>query len=109
MLSLLSKSIFIKKGVAATTRDTRISYEGYSYKDNEFCSETTYHQNLTTIQEAISRCSNDPECAAVEDRWGSEKPPIGLCKRFKGKRSGAGTYLLRRGIYQLEKSHIELH
>ena len=95
----ISNNFFIK-GTSSVNRDIRPFYEGYSYKEGVFCAENTYDHNATTIAEAISRCSNDPECSAVEDRWGSGKPPIGLCKRFKGKRSGAGTYLLRRGISQ---------
>ena len=86
------------KGSSATLRDNRPSYEGYSIKEDEFCAEPTYDTNATSVQEAVTRCSNDPNCAAVEDRWGSGKPPLGLCKKVKGKRSGAGTYLLRRGI-----------
>ena len=92
------------KGSSAALRDNRPSIEGYTIKENEFCAESTYNNNLTTIAEAVSRCSDDPNCAAVEDRWGNERPPLGLCKKFKGKRSGAGTYLLRRGIHKLEKN-----
>ena len=51
--------------------------------------------------EAVEKCNSDPDCAAIEDRWGSGKPPIGLCKKFKGKRSGGGSVLFRRGIYKI--------
>ena len=85
------------KGSSAALRDNRPSIEGYSIKENEYCAEATYNNNATTIQEAVSRCSSDPNCAAVEDRFGSGRPPLGLCKKFKGKISGAGSYLLRRG------------
>ena len=83
-------------------QNSRPSFDGYTFKQNEFCSEKTYHNNLTTIQEAVTKCSNDPDCAAVEDRFGDGKAPIGLCKKFKGKRSGSGSYLLRRGNSKVE-------
>ena len=91
------------KGSSATLRDNRPSFEGYTIKEDEFCAEPTYDNNSTTLQEAVTRCSNDVNCAAVEDRWGNGQPPLGLCKKFKGKQSGAGTYLLRRGIYLFKK------
>ena len=58
------------------------------------------------MDEAISQCNDDPNCAAIEDRWGSGKPPIGLCTKYKGKRAGAGTYLLQRGNYQFENEFL---
>ena len=86
--------------------DTRPSFDGYTIQENEYCSEKTYDNNATTLDEAVSRCNNDPDCAAIEDRWGSGKPPIGLCKKFKGKRSGGGSVLLRRGINELDDKYL---
>ena len=91
--------LYLELGVSSTAIDTRPKYDGYTYKENEYCSEKTYG-NATTMDEAISQCNDDPNCAAIEDRWGSGKPPIGLCTKYNGKRAGAGTYLLRRGNYQ---------
>ena len=71
-------------------------FDGYRYFENEYCQTATY-ENATTISDAVEKCSNDPDCAAVEDRWGSGRPPIGLCKKFKGKRSGAGSFLVKKG------------
>ena len=81
-------------GASSTMRD---NFNGYKYQDDEFCAEKPYDIDSTTIEEAVRKCSNDPNCAAVEDRWGSGKPPIGLCKRHRGKRSGGGSYLLKKG------------
>ena len=89
-----------------TALDTRPSFDGYTIQENEYCSEKTYDNNATTLDEAVSRCNNDPDCAAIEDRWGSGKPPIGLCKKFKGKRSGGGSVLLRRGINELDDKYL---
>ena len=50
----------------------------------------------TKTQEVVTKYSNDSNCAAIEDRFGSGSPPIGLCRKFKGKRSGSGSYLLRK-------------
>lgn len=47
----------------------------------------------------MTKCTNDPDCVAIEDKWATGKPPIGLCKRKKGKRAGGGTYLLKKGTY----------
>ena len=92
-------------GASATIDpDSRASFDAYTYKDNEFCAEKTYNTSATTIQEAVTQCSKDPDCAAIEDRFGDGKPPIGLCKRYKGKRSGSGSYLLRRGSSKLAKN-----
>ena len=85
-------------GVSATTLDSRPAFEGFKYHENEYCSLPTYDNDASTIDEAVTKCTNDPDCAAVEDRWGSGKPPIGLCKRQKGKQAGGGTYLLKKGI-----------
>ena len=83
-------------GVAPTALDNRPTFEGYIYKEDEYCSEKVYN-NASTLQEAVDKCNNDPQCAAIEDRWGSGKAPIALCKKYRGKRAGAGTYLLLRG------------
>ena len=88
--------LYICLGASSTIRDNRPSFDGYTYKEDEFCSEKTYDDNAQTIQEAVTKCSNDPNCAAIEDRFGSGSPPIGLCRKFKGKRSGSGSYLLRK-------------
>ena len=85
-------------GVSSTTLDSRPSYNGFKYQVDEYCAEKTYDNDATTIAEAVRKCSNDPDCAAIEDRWGSGKPPIGLCKRHRGKRSGGGSYLLKKGM-----------
>ena len=87
---------YLDLGVAATALDARPTFEGYIYKENVFCADKTY-DNATTLQEAVLKCNNDPQCASIEDRWGSGTPPIGLCKWYNGKRAGAGTYLLLRG------------
>ena len=84
--------------MSATTLETRPAYNGYKYHENEYCSTPTYDNNATTIREAVIKCTNDPDCAAIEDKWATGKPPIGLCKRKKGKRAGGGTYLLKKGI-----------
>ena len=95
---------FLITGASATIDpDSRPTFDAYTYKDDEYCAEKPYDTNATTIQEAVTRCSNDPDCAAIEDRFGDGKPPIGLCKRYKGKRSGSGSYLLRRGNLKLRK------
>ena len=73
-----------------------------TFAENEYCAENTYHNNLTTIEEAVRKCSNDPQCAAIEDRFGDGEAPIGLCRKFKGKRSGSGSFLLRRGNHKVE-------
>ena len=83
-------------GVASTAIDNRPTFDGYIYNENEYCAEPVYN-NATTLQEAVDKCNNDPQCAAIEDRWGSGKAPIALCKKYRGKRAGAGTYLLLRG------------
>ena len=96
-------TLFLFTGASATIDpDSRPSFDAYTYKDNEFCAEKTYDDNSTTIQEAVTKCSNDPECAAIEDRFGDGKAPIGLCRKYKGKRSGSGSYLLRRGIHKVK-------
>ena len=79
-------------------RDNRPSFSGYEYHDNQFCSEQTYGIDAKTVEEAIRKCSDDRDCVAVEDRWGSGRPPLGLCKRHRGKRSGGGSYLLKKGM-----------
>ena len=84
-------------GVSATTIDARPAFDGYKYHENEYCSELTYDNDASTIDEAVAKCTNDPDCAAIEDRWATGKAPIGLCKRTKGKRAGGGTYLLKKG------------
>ena len=94
--------IFLDLGVATTALDNRPTFDGYIYKENEYCAEQTY-SNATTLQEAVDKCNNDPQCAAIEDRWGSGKPPIALCKKYRGKRAGAGTYLLLRGNNECER------
>ena len=85
-------------GVSATTLETRPAFDGYKYNADEYCSEPTYNNDASKIEEAVTKCTNDPDCSAIEDRWGTGKPPIGLCKRKKGKRAGGGTYLLKKGI-----------
>ena len=85
-------------GVSATTLETRPAFDGFKYYADEYCSVPTYDNNASTIEEAVTKCRNDIECAGIEDRWGSGKPPIGLCKRKKGKLAGGGTYLLKKGI-----------
>ena len=85
-------------GDSVATLGTRPSFDGFKYYADEYCSVPTYDNNATTIEDAVTKCRNDPECAGVEDRWGSGKPPIGLCKRKKGKQAGGGTYLLKKGI-----------
>merc|ERR1711963_1248720 len=85
----------LKCGVASTALDNRPTFDGYIYKEDEYCSEKVYN-NASTLQEAVDKCNNDPRCAAIEDRWGSGKAPIALCKKYRGKRAGAGTYLLLR-------------
>ena len=86
-------------GVSATTIDARPAFDGYKYHEHEYCSEPTYDNDASTIDEAVAKCTNDPDCAAIEDRWATGKAPIGLCKRTKGKRAGGGTYLLKKGNY----------
>ena len=86
-------------GVSATTIDARPAFDGYKYHENEYCSEPLYDNDASTIDEAVAKCTNDPDCAAIEDRWATGKAPIGLCKRKKGKRAGGGTYLLKKGTY----------
>ena len=88
---------YIFAGASATTLSNRTSYVGFKYHADQFCSETPYIANLTNMDEAVTMCSNDPHCFAVEDRWGSGKAPIGLCKRQLGLTSGAGSYLLKKG------------
>ena len=88
--------LYLDLGVASTAFENRPTFDGYIYKENVYCSEQTYG-NATTIQEAVLKCNDDPNCAAIEDRWGSGKPPIGLCAKYNGKRAGSGTYLLLRG------------
>ena len=96
-------AVSVITGAAATIdSDSRPTFDAYTYKENEFCAEATYDNNATTIQEAVTKCSNDPNCAAIEDRFGDGKAPIGLCKKYKGKLSGSGSYLLRRGNNKLE-------
>ena len=96
-------AVSVIAGAAATIdSDSRPTFDAYTYKENEFCAEATYDNNATTIQEAVTKCSNDPNCAAIEDRFGDGKTPIGLCKKYKGKLSGSGSYLLRRGNNKLE-------
>ena len=85
--------------MSATTLETRPAFDKYQYHENEYCSEATYDNDASTIAEAVNKCTNDPDCAAIEDRWATGKPPIGLCKRKKGKRAGGGTYLLKKGTY----------
>ena len=94
--------LYLFSGASATLRGTRPNFDGFSYKENEFCAEASYDNTATTIQEAVTKCAADPDCAAVEDRFGSGKPPLGLCKLYKGKRSGSGSYLLRRCKYYLD-------
>ena len=86
-------------GVSATTLATRPSFDGFEYHADEFCDEEAiYGTESSSIEEAVSKCRNDPMCAAIEDRWGTGKPPITLCKKKRGKRAGGGTYLLKKGI-----------
>ena len=92
------KTIQYLLGVSVTTLDTRPAFDGFKYYADEYCSIPTYDNDASTIEEAVTKCRNDVECAGVEDRWGSGKPPIGLCKRKKGKLAGGGTYLLKKGI-----------
>ena len=75
------------------------TFEGYEYVKDQYCQTSTFDNNATTIDAAVAQCSNDPRCVAIEDRWGTGLPPIGLCAKFKGKRSGAGTLLLKKGMH----------
>ena len=76
---------------------TRPAFEGYEYVKNEYCKKPTYDNTPTTIDEAVAKCSGDARCVAVEDRWGTQEK-LGLCEKFKGKRSGAHSLLLKKGI-----------
>ena len=83
-------------GTSAANLETRPTFHDFEYHANEFCSEPTYNSTMSTIEEAVEKCRTDSNCASVEDRWGTGKKPIGLCKRKKGKRAGGGTYLLKK-------------
>ena len=97
-MHFILKSFIYFVGASSTRHDTRPSFKGYRYQDDEFCAEKTYDDDAASMEEAVRKCNNDPDCAAIEDLWGSGKPPIGLCKRQRGKRSGAGSYLLKKGM-----------
>ena len=92
--------------MSATTLESRPAFDGYRYDDNVYCSEPTYDNDATTIGGAVTKCTNDPNCSGIEDRWGTGKPPIGLCKRMKGKQAGGGTYLLNKGIQNTKVKSI---
>ena len=71
----------------STFCDNRPSYDGYIYKENEYSFTNLSFRKLSQrssqvchIQEVDTKYSNDSNCAAIEDRFGSGSPPIGHCK-----------------------------
>ena len=81
-----------------------LTFEGYEYFKDQYCQTPTYDNNATTIEEAVARCSSDSKCVAIEDRWGTGLPPLGLCAKFKGKRSGAQSMLLKKGYLLIDEN-----
>ena len=86
------------KGDSSTDLGPHRAFEGYEYVKDEYCQTATYDNDASSIDDAVAKCSSDSRCVAIEDRWGTGLPPIGLCAKFKGKRAGAGTLLLKKGI-----------
>ena len=91
--------IFFIIGVLIDDSLTRPAFEGYEYVKDEYCKKATYDNTAKTIEDAVAKCSGDARCVAVEDRWGTGEN-LGLCEKFKGKRSGARSVMLKKGKRQ---------
>ena len=100
---------FLIFGILEDESITRPAFEGYEYVKDEYCQTATFDNTATTIEAAIAKCSGDAKCVAVEDRWGTGEK-LGLCAKFNGKRSGAQSLLLKKGMRQkIDKVFCKIH